>query len=202
MEITKEEPLIIKGDRFEINNKENVAIYTGNVVATHMDTVLKCDKLKAYGENELVYGDGNVNWVDKSQELTLTCGHVEYKKNKKYILATEKPVLTMTDSKKNKTIIKSEKLEMFGDKKEAIAYDNVNITRDDVKAICKKAFYYDKEEKIILEGEPIAWQKKNEFRGSKMIIYLKDERLIIDSNVKTVIYPEEVPEKEKNKKSK
>lgn len=197
--VSKEEPLLIKGDMFEVKSKEGVVIYTGNVVATHAETVLKCDKLRAYDENEKIIGDGNVIWVDKLQDLNLVCGHVEYERKKRYVLATLEPVLTMSDSKGIKTIIKSKKMEMFGDKEEAVAYDDVKIIRDDIKANCGKAFYYTKEDKVILTDNPVAWQKKNEFKGEKMIIYLKEERLIIDSKVTTIIYPEEIQSKDKDK---
>ncbi|MDP6085018.1 MAG: LptA/OstA family protein, partial [Nitrospinota bacterium] len=76
----------------------------------------------------------------------------------------------------------------------------VDISRGTKYATADKAVFYDAEQKIVLLGNPKAWENDNIIVGHKMNFYLKTDQLIVegDSNrrVDVVLYP--AKEKESN----
>lgn len=70
------------------------------------------------------------------------------------------------------------------------ATGDVVLQHDGKEARSKEAFYYQKEEKVILLGEPVAWEKNYRVTGTKMTIFLHENRSLIEgSNV--VINPKD-----------
>lgn len=202
IEASKNEPVEIKGDKAEFNMKKEEATYIGNVVLVHGDITLTCDRLQAFGsQKEKVIGYGNVKWLRKKDNTSLTCNYFQYEKNTKYMLAREKPVLTMIDKNKEKTVIVAEEMELFGEKNEAIGIKNVVITKEDTKATCQKAHYFDEDGKLILTGSPVVEQNKNVFKGDTITVYLEEGKIILENNVNTVIYPDTIPDKSKEDNS-
>lgn len=200
-EVSKDEPVEITGDRLEYKSKQQEAIYSGHVVLIHGDMKLTCDLLHAYGEKkEKIVGEGNVKWAKKKDNVTLTSDYFQYESKDKFLIAEKKPVLIMYDKNNIKTVIVSKRMEMYGDKNEAIGIDDVVITREDTKATCQRAHYFDKEGKLILTGKPVVEQKKNIFKGDVITVYLEDEKIILDKNVDTVIYPDKIQESDEGKK--
>jgi len=102
-------------------------------------------------------------------------------------------------------VIHSDRLEVYRDPKtEKIdrieAIGRVDISRGTKYATADKAIFYEAEQKIVLLGNPKAWENDNIIVGHKMNIYLKTDQLIVegDSNrrVDVVLYP--TKEKERN----
>jgi lipopolysaccharide export system protein LptA len=58
----------------------------------------------------------------------------------------------------------------------------------------KEAYYYQKEDKVILLGEPVAWEKDYRVTGSKMTIFLRENRSIVEGS-KMVIHPKDPVQK-------
>ena len=102
-------------------------------------------------------------------------------------------------------VIHSDRLEVYRNpKSEKIdrieAIGRVDISRGTKYATADKAVFYDAEQKIVLLGNPKAWENDNIIVGHKMNFYLKTDQLIVegDSNrrVDVVLYP--TKEKESN----
>ncbi|MDP7386542.1 MAG: lipopolysaccharide transport periplasmic protein LptA [Nitrospinota bacterium] len=102
-------------------------------------------------------------------------------------------------------VIHSDRLEVYRNpKSEKIdrieAIGRVDISRGTKYATADKAVFYDAEQKIVLLGNPKAWENDNIIVGHKMNFYLKTDQLIVegDSNrrVDVVLYP--AKEKESN----
>lgn len=57
--------------------------------------------------------------------------------------------------------------------------------------------YFDKDKIAILTGNPWAYQdtkdNKGEYKGDKMTIFTEEERLIIEGNARSIIYPKQKP---------
>jgi lipopolysaccharide export system protein LptA len=66
------------------------------------------------------------------------------------------------------------------EKVEAIGH--VKITQDNSHATCQKAVYFSTEEKIILTGEPVAWEKGTRVSGKLITIYLAEERSVVEGD--------------------
>ncbi len=67
------------------------------------------------------------------------------------------------------------------------ATGSVVIEKDDGRATCRKAIYYESEEKIVLLGDPVAWQKGTRVSGEKMTMYLADDRSVVEGGTQVVI---------------
>ncbi len=82
-----------------------------------------------------------------------------------------------------------------GSVKKIVAIGDVKIYRGEGMAMANKAEYYQKEEKIILTGKPVVKKGKDFVEGERIIIYLKQNRSIVESSekrqVKAVIFPKE-----------
>jgi len=67
------------------------------------------------------------------------------------------------------------------------AIGSVVIEKDEGRATCRKAIYYESEGKIVLTGNPIAWQKGTRVSGEKMTMYLADDRSVVEGGTQVVI---------------
>ena len=66
---------------------------------------------------------------------------------------------------------------------EAIGTTNqVKIDYEHGSATCQKAVYFSDEEKIILTGEPVAWEKGTRVSGKRITIFLAEERSVVEGS--------------------
>ena len=77
--------------------------------------------------------------------------------------------------------------------KKTIARGNVKINQQDRTATCQEATFFQPSQKIVLTGRPKVWQGNNIVSGDKIIIYLEEDRVVIEgeqrNRVKATIYP-------------
>lgn len=67
------------------------------------------------------------------------------------------------------------------------ATGRVRIEKDDGRATSKKAIYYADEEKIVLTGGPVAWQKGTRVTGKKITMYLAEDRSVVEGGSRVLI---------------
>jgi lipopolysaccharide export system protein LptA len=70
------------------------------------------------------------------------------------------------------------------------ATGKVKIFKDDGQATCRKAVYDGATEKIVLTGEPVAWQKGTRVTGQKITMYLAEDRSVVEGGSHVMIEPE------------
>lgn len=70
------------------------------------------------------------------------------------------------------------------------ATGRVKIEKDGGTATCQKAVYYEEEEKIVLTGEPVAWQKGTRVSGKVITMYLAEDRSVVEGESRVFIEPE------------
>jgi lipopolysaccharide export system protein LptA len=70
------------------------------------------------------------------------------------------------------------------------ATGRVLIEKEDGRATCRKAVYHGAEEKIVLTGEPVAWQKGTRVAGKKITMYLAEDRSIVEGGSHVLIQQE------------
>jgi lipopolysaccharide export system protein LptA len=68
------------------------------------------------------------------------------------------------------------------------AIGNVVMKQGDKQVHSKEAFYYQKEDKVVLLGEPTALEKDYWVTGTKMTIFLHENRSIVEGS-KVIIHP-------------
>ncbi len=70
------------------------------------------------------------------------------------------------------------------------ATGQVKIEKAEGRATCRKAVYNEDERKIILTGDPVAWQHGTRVSGKKIIMFLDDDRTIVEGESRVMIEPE------------
>jgi len=70
------------------------------------------------------------------------------------------------------------------------ATGRVLIEKEDGRATCRKAVYHGAEEKIVLTGEPVAWQKGTRVAGKKITMFLAEDRSIVEGGSHVMIQQE------------
>jgi lipopolysaccharide export system protein LptA len=69
------------------------------------------------------------------------------------------------------------------------ATGQVKIEKADGRAISRKAVYNEDERKIILTGDPVAWQHGTCVSGKKIVMFLDDDRTIVEGESRVMIEP-------------
>lgn len=67
------------------------------------------------------------------------------------------------------------------------ATGRVQIEREEGRATCQKAVYYQEEQKIVLTGQPVAWQKGNRVMGQKITLFLAEDRTIVEGGSRLLL---------------
>jgi len=70
------------------------------------------------------------------------------------------------------------------------ATGRVKIERDAGNATCKKAVYYRDEDKIVLTGDPVAWDKGTRVSGRRITMFLGEDRTVVEGGSHVRIEPE------------
>ncbi len=67
------------------------------------------------------------------------------------------------------------------------ATGDVKIEKEDGRATCGKAVYYQDQQKIVLTGNPVAWQKGNRVTGKTITMFLDDDRTIVEGGTRLML---------------
>ena len=60
--------------------------------------------------------------------------------------------------------------------------NHVKIEYENGNATCQKAIYFSDEEKIVLTGDPVAWEKGTRVSGKRITIFLAEERSVVEGS--------------------
>lgn len=62
------------------------------------------------------------------------------------------------------------------------ATGRVKIKKDSGSATCEKAIYYQDEDKIVLTGDPVAWDKGTRVSGRQITMFLAEDRSVVEGD--------------------
>ena len=71
------------------------------------------------------------------------------------------------------------------------ATGHVKIERESGNATCQKAVYFSDDEKIVLTGDPVAWEKGTRVSGKQITVYLAEDRSVVEGDSHVRIEGEE-----------
>jgi lipopolysaccharide export system protein LptA len=71
------------------------------------------------------------------------------------------------------------------------ATGRVKIERDSGNATCQKAVYFRDEDKIVLTGDPVAWDKGTRVSGKRITMFLAEDRTVVEGGSHVQIEPDE-----------
>ena len=67
------------------------------------------------------------------------------------------------------------------------ATGKVKIIKADGQATCRKAVYDEADDKIVLTGDPVAWQNGTRVSGQKITMYLAEDRSVVEGGSHVLI---------------
>jgi lipopolysaccharide export system protein LptA len=70
------------------------------------------------------------------------------------------------------------------------ATGRVKIEKDSGSATCEKAVYYHEGDKIVLTGDPVAWDKGTRVSGKQITMFLAEDRSVVEGGSHVRIDPE------------
>jgi len=199
---TKKEPVHYSGHKLireviyhkRVKKKIIVLSIEGRAKVRHGKTELRSSKIEILGEDgNIIYINRKLDIKDRVYHTDLRAGFGEYRKLEKTAYVTKNPVAIHTNIEEGtKTTLKS--VEMFRDFNTGTihAKGNVEIIHSDgVKGYGKEAYYYEKEDLIILMGNPTIYEDKNIYKSDVMKFYNGKKLVILEGNAAVYLTREE-----------
>ncbi len=146
-----------------VNNQENTAIFDGSVVLTRGPLVVHSDHM-------VVTFQGSGNGPEPRTPAGASKPPNNLGVNRQSSRGRES-----TPTVSDRSILMLE------------ATGRVKIEKEDGRATCRKAVYYEAEKKIVLIGDPIAWQKGTRVSGKRIIMFLDEDRSVVEGDSQVII---------------
>ncbi len=146
-----------------VNNHENKAVFEGSVVLTRGPLIVHSDHMVIHFHPSGDPGDG------------------------KSLAATEKVKSGLQQAKREPTgkdampAVSGRTIRMIE------ATGHVQIEKDEGRANCQKAVYYDTEKKLVCTGDPVAWQKGTRVSGKRITMFLDEDRSLVEGDSQVTI---------------
>lgn len=152
----------ITSQRMTVRNQDGQAIFEGGVVLTKGTLVVHSDKLV-------------VSFRPSDQTA------MESKNGEKGIIP-ERIGSNRGKEKDKKERARREAVPVMSNRSVSTieATGRVKIDKEGGSATCQKALYYQDEEKIVLTGEPIAWEKGTRVTGKQITMFLAEDRSVVE----------------------
>jgi lipopolysaccharide export system protein LptA len=143
------------------------------------------DRMDAFNEKKLVIFSGNAVATQGDKEIKADRLLIYYKKE---------------TGKKDK--VGAKEIGGTGDLEKIEAKGKVVVTQKTRVARGDEAVYFQDSGQIIMTGNPTLHDGKNLIKGDKVIVFVDEDRGVVESDtqkrVKAIIYPQEKNEKKKN----
>lgn len=173
----------------------------GHVKIVDSIRTLEADQIVFFEIEDKAVADRNVKIIDNQNQFILTGGHSEYFRSNDSVIVSINPVLIRMDSTGTEDIrITGERMTLTQNGDQALVTDNVIISKDSTEARCGVAKYIQKENKFILQKNPIVWQINQQLQGDSIEIYIENQQMervhvigsaVANSDVDSLILPEQ-----------
>jgi len=156
-------PTTITSRTMTVSNQENTAIFDGAVVLTRGLLVVHSDHMVvSFHPNR--NGNDNKNSTGMTKSKSPAQANAPDSKERDAAPAVSERSIRMVE-----------------------ATGHVNIEKEDGRATCQKAVYYEDQKKIVLTGDPVAWQKGTRVSGKRIIMFLDEDRSVVEGDSQVVI---------------
>ncbi|QCQ23074.1 lipopolysaccharide transport periplasmic protein LptA [Desulfoglaeba alkanexedens] len=161
-------------------------VQTGSVNPAAAAETPKGPEVKALAGGSPLHVASDRMVVDQRSNTIRFEGHVVVKQDDLVITGKRLTVYAKegADLAENQMMEEVERIEVEGE---------VTITREDKVARAEKAVFFQKEQKIMLSGNPRLMQGKNTVQGRLITLYLEEERSVVegtsDQPVQAVLHP-------------
>jgi lipopolysaccharide export system protein LptA len=150
-------PTTITSKKMTVRNQDSQAVFEGMVVLTRGSLVVHSDKMVVSfhsRKRDLEQpSSGDANHGESTQKLSPSAGG------------------GAASTISNRSV---SRIEATSDTHQVrIAYENGNAT-------CQKAVYFIDGEKVVLTGDPVAWERGTRVSGKQITIFLAEERSVVE----------------------
>ncbi len=158
-------PTTITSRTMTVSNQENTAIFDGAVVLTRGKLVVHSDHMVVSFHPSRNGGEGkNGVGVKGGKVPSNGSANSHGQKDQDTAPAVSERSIRMVE-----------------------ATGRVNIEKEDGHATCQKAVYYEDQKKIVLTGDPVAWQKGTRVSGKQIIMFLDEDRSVVEGDSRVII---------------
>jgi len=190
----------ITGERMEVLGRREITRFLGNVRLVRGKDVITSDIMEYYKKKNYVIGKGNVHltaYPEESIRLEAFSDQLTYDVDKKGSILTGNPHLVLIYEENPEERIKMEGgvIELLEKEKRVHVEGDAKIENREMTATGKFLDYDYEKKKIVLSGDsPHIYQNSEEAKGeysSEVItIFIDEQRVIMEGNVKASIYPQ------------
>lgn len=156
-------PTTITSRTMTVNNQENTAIFDGAVVLTRGLLIVHSDHM-VVSFHPSRNGADNKDQGGTTKSKNVTSAPPGESKERDSAPAVSERSIRMVE-----------------------ATGRVNIKKADGQATCQKAVYYEEQRKIVLTGEPVAWQNGTRVSGKRIIMFLDEDRSVVEGDSQVII---------------
>lgn len=161
---------------------EKKAVFLGDVVVVDSTSTTRCDVLTYYEADERSIAVGRVQVSDMEKAITIFGDSLQHFDRIKYTIVPINPRLVQIDTTSDGTVdtlvVVSKLMEAFREPTERfVATDSVLMVRTDLAARCERATFYTREDRILLERQPVVWYGQNQVTGDTMTVTLENRKL-------------------------
>jgi lipopolysaccharide export system protein LptA len=148
--------------------------------------------------------DGPSFSIDKKDPIFISSDHMEVDRKKNTIVYKGKVVTVQGEMTMNSDALTAHYEPEMKQIKEVIAEGKVNVTQGDRVATGAKAVFNQKEQTLVLTGNPVVRQGNSQISGTRITFYIEQDRAVAEGGnqrVKATIFPGEFGGKEKDETS-
>ncbi|MBE8401387.1 LptA/OstA family protein [Leptospira borgpetersenii] len=186
-EVTK--VAIFKGDQLVSDKDESgetrVGLY-GDATIYRGNLKMNAEKLVSYGKNSSkIEARNQITVHDRENALILSGNVLDYFENDQYIHLTDSGKIDFLDKKTDEvtSTMTAVEFERFMDKNETVIRGNVLIEGKDSSATGEYATYFEKEEKVFLEGNPILRKNGRDIHAGRIIFFPREGRALLTDGI-------------------
>ncbi|MDV6236972.1 LptA/OstA family protein [Leptospira ellisii] len=180
---------ILKGDKLISDKDESgetrVGLYGNAKIFRHM-TKMEAEKMISYGKNSSkIEARNGITIHDRENRMILSGNVLDYYKNEQYIHLTDSGKIDFLDknSENVTSTMTAVEFERFMDKNETVIRGNVLIEGKDSSATGEYATYFEKEEKVYLEGNPTLRKNGRDIHAGRIIFFPREGRALLTDGI-------------------
>ncbi|NIO18529.1 hypothetical protein GTN42_03675 [bacterium] len=194
-----EQPVDISGDRMEVLERGEITRFLGNVKLVRKKDVVTSDIMEHYEKKNYVVGKGNVHLIAYPEEdvkLEAFSDRLTYNIDNRKSILTGNPELSRIDEENPEDRIKmaGEVIKLSSNEKRVHVQGDARVEHGRMTATGQLLDYDYEIRKIVLSGgSPRIYQDdeqvKANYSAETVTIFIDEQRVIMEGNVKASIYP-------------
>jgi lipopolysaccharide assembly outer membrane protein LptD (OstA) len=149
----------------------------GNVFARDSVTTLRADRVLYQRLINRAEAFGNVEMTNVKQDVTQYGRHGIYYRDRGEGVVDEEPRLVVDSRSPEPVAVTADTMRVSPDSAWATAYYRVNIRKGTTVTQCDSAMIYDREQRVVLFGKPMAKQDNVWMKGERMFVYYTDKEV-------------------------